>query len=693
MGRDDVGHFFLDSERPRLPLVEINESVPRISEWNQILVDLLLPLQSTPGSPVLLCCDDDTLRKAAGGLGVAPERATETFAGVLRVAYSIGEAGGLKRAAVEGAHFDRLPKPRPVPGFLSLLCLCVLAATHMEGDGTNTAAAYYPRLRELLSFSAEGGAPNLFECVPLLFRRLGEWLEEDLLGSRGTLASLDTSALPYVGPCVSQTVFRRADINVLASFFEQKLARTNLRDIDPLMMLRHWGERHRLTRHGLALAENPELAGLVRSTLETAYRNWDGTVPALGGRGTRGCRATLVIRPSPPFRLGLRLPVESVLAFQLGDHQIRAEPGATAWIPERALALALTTFANSASVRARTATGGELTVRISSNQPGAFFFAVTADGVWQVGTPSQARELFVLTGDGGLVGRLDKSNERYDCDLPEGWVLFHSVPAELVGGEGDAGHTQPFALVGGLAIDSASYLPGAGPNLAAGADKGLELEGSFVMVNGEFHHEARPGGTARLPCSEPGSYEVEAAGGLFRTMYHVVRNGPREGLGGLCYSVGPDVLRRGAAPRADDGVTICGPLIFPGHALEALPYLPRGKGRAITIRADGSSARFESRSDVPPWLQKVLGAGRAPRWEVPLDGAVWVLLPKSKKARLYQDTAVTLVDLDLADIIVCFGLDCRIEAARTIDPPVAEDRWLGLLIEAQALLEVEDPGA
>ena len=202
-------------------------------------------------------------------------------------------------------------------------------------------------------------------------------MDKDLCGARGALASLDTDARAYVGECVSQTVFRRADLNVLASFFEQQQSSMSTGEIDALAMLRYWGDRRRLTRHALSLLNEPTAAGLVRSALDAAYRSWDGTVPGTTGDGLRRCKATLVLRPSPCLSLGFRTTLDHIVRIQVGGQEVIVEPGATGWLPDSLLPGALRDFSHGLGLTATTRRAGRLKSRSapgsreSGSRPGA----------------------------------------------------------------------------------------------------------------------------------------------------------------------------------------------------------------------------------------------------------------------------------------------------------------------------------
>jgi hypothetical protein len=101
-------------------------AIEKIAVWNRGLLDELLPLQGERGVPVVLACDDETLRAVGERLGYDADAARE-FAQDVKVVFDVGLIHGFKYAVREA--FEIVPRPRPLPQFFSLLCLWVLAAS------------------------------------------------------------------------------------------------------------------------------------------------------------------------------------------------------------------------------------------------------------------------------------------------------------------------------------------------------------------------------------------------------------------------------------------------------------------------------------------------------------------------------------------------------------------------------------
>src|SRR5207244_4078443 len=117
----------------------------------------LLPKHDQPGVPVVLACDDETLRAVGERLGYEATDAAKAFAQDVKIAFSIGHVNGFKYAVRE--EFEKHPRPRPQPEFFSLLCLWVLAASRMGADERYPTSEYYGRLNGLLEISGDDQLP------------------------------------------------------------------------------------------------------------------------------------------------------------------------------------------------------------------------------------------------------------------------------------------------------------------------------------------------------------------------------------------------------------------------------------------------------------------------------------------------------------------------------------------------------
>jgi len=133
-----------------------------VALWNRELLEELLPIQDEPNVPVVLACDDVTLRAVGERLGYEATEAARVFAQDVKVAFSVGRLTGFKHA-VRGP-FEELPRPRPLPQSFALLCLWVLAASRMGADEKYPTAEYYGRLNGLLEIAGDDQLLN-FEFI------------------------------------------------------------------------------------------------------------------------------------------------------------------------------------------------------------------------------------------------------------------------------------------------------------------------------------------------------------------------------------------------------------------------------------------------------------------------------------------------------------------------------------------------
>jgi hypothetical protein len=80
--------------------------VDKIALWNSELLDELLPVQDEPGAPVVLACDDETLRAVGERLGYDATETAKAFAQEVKIAFDIGRLNGFKYSVSEP--FDKV---------------------------------------------------------------------------------------------------------------------------------------------------------------------------------------------------------------------------------------------------------------------------------------------------------------------------------------------------------------------------------------------------------------------------------------------------------------------------------------------------------------------------------------------------------------------------------------------------------
>lgn len=656
-----------DSQGARLPRVA---AAHRITEWNQVLCDELLPPQPRQRTPVLLACDDETVRVVGERLGYEGSETVTRLAGAVRASYEISPQVGLLKLAQLGGDFERQPRPRPLPDYLAALCLLVLAASRMGADARNATAAYYPRLRLLLGLPGEGALPH-FEYVPELFRQLEGWLADDLSGSRGHLILPDEFSPRYVGACISQTVFRERDRQVLSKFFSERM-RSSVDGFDPLRRLRRWSGRHELTHHALELVEDETVAERVRAAIVSAHRSWDGAelIETRGGTG-RLWPARLRFLPYPP-RLHLAAANARPLEFELRGDRYLLDPQRAVEVPWKLLDLA----------RARPLILGE-----SASSAGAvrvpavgdvLVFELGEEGLHHVGRPS-AEEVWVLTRNRALQAKLEAFSFR-DNRLPEEWRVFRDVTLdELPQVERAVAprEQEDFRLEGGLPVQRHVYLSGYPPLLTAGD---LDFEGRLtVFVNGAAIGTVASGEDLSLPAG-PGDHVV-AVEEEWEARYEVNEYGDPEAYGSLEHDLdSPRALRSGARPRRKDSkIAVCGASISIPYDRDP-PILTRTSAKLFSLDDRGDLAHHQ-RPPTPAWFGKV-GFGGGWRWEIMRPDVVWVLCVDPpfgpRWAQLHRNDRIQGLSTDSARIVLTLLGCVRLLSRKGADFDV-EDAWRALV--------------
>lgn len=657
----------LDSQGARLPPVA---AAHRITEWNQALCDELLPLQPQQGRPVLLACDDETVRVVGERLGYEGSEAVARFADAVRASYEIGPHAGLLKLAQLGGDFERQPQPRPLPDYFAALCLLVLAASRMGADARNATIAYYPRLRLLLGLQGEGRLLH-FEYVPELFRQLEVWLADDLRGSRGHLILPDEFSPRYVGACISQTVFRERDRQVLSKFFSERI-RSSIDGFDPLRRLRRWSGRRQLTHHALELVEDETVAERVRAAILSAHRSWDGAelIETTGGPG-RLWPARLRFLPYPA-RLHIVAANARSIEFELGGDRYVLAPESAVEVPWKLLELARS---RALDLGEPTSSAGALRVPAVGD---TLLFELGEDGLRHVERPS-AEEVWVLTRNRALQAKLDGFRFR-DNRLPEEWRVFRDVTLdELPQVERAVAprEQEDFRLEGGLPLQRRVYLSGYPPVLAVGD---LDFEGRLtVFVNGAAIGTVASGEHLRLP-ADPGDYVVRVEE-EWETHYQVDECGDPEAYGSLAHDLdSPRALRSGARPRRKDSkVTVCGAGISIPYDRDP-PILIRTSAKLFSLDGRGELAQHQ-RPPTPAWFQKVGFAGGS-RWEIVRPAVVWLLCLDppfgAPWAQLHRNHRLEGLSPEAARVVLALRGRARLLSRHGADLG-AEDAWRALV--------------
>jgi hypothetical protein len=659
-------------------VVELGSEAPpageRLELWNRELLEELLPVQDEADVPVVLACDDETLRAVGERLGYDADEAATAFAQSVKVSFEVGLLNGFKYAVREP--FDNQPRPRPLPEFFALLCLWVLAASRMGADENYPTSEYYGRLNALLEISGDDALP-CFEFIQTLFHRFDGWLAEDLRGERGRLILPDNPYRPWVGFAVSQTVFRARDREVLSQFFTERLH--GLDGFDPLRRLRRWPGRHRLTNHSLRLIEEEQVEDRVRAGIRAAFQAWDGAelVATPSGFG-RLWPAIVHLLPHPEPRLHLGAGNTKALEFELEGHSVVLEPGAEAEIPwgliER-LRRGPLQLGDS-----RTPAGGLRLPQLGDT----IVFELAEEGLLLVERPS-IETVWVLTRDGVLQEQLARRRLNDRAVLPEWWELFREVPlAELPSIErAPAPQAQePLRLTGGLPLGRSLFLSGFAPLLEAGELDLAENEFLPVWVNDEQVGVIGTGERLPLRAQEPGTYRVVVGDGDFSVRYDVESAGERTGGGSLCHRLDQtNALRSGARPRgADrDAPTICGAAVSTPYEDE-LPILTRSATALATIDR-GGELTVHDRLPTPAWFAEV-GFDEGGRWEIFRADVAWLISPRPQSGRPWvrrlEETPVERLTPEAAELVLAVGSEPPL-TTRVGEGADAKHEWAALV--------------
>ena len=652
-------------------------SAERARAWSHALLDEILPVQLSPGTPVLVACDAEAVRAAGARLGWVGDNPELEFCRDVRAAFAIGQIAGFKEVI---ARIDVASRAVAVPPFFAVIGLWVLAASRMAPDETHATHAYHHHLRGLLEISGNGALPH-FESIKLCFERLSYWLDEALNGTRGHLIVPDNPHPAWVGYAIAQTVFRARDRQILSVFFNERL-RGGLDGLDPLPLLRRWSGRHQLTRHALSLVDDPSVAERVRAAIRGAYASWDGAelVEIDGARLGRAFPARLHLLPHPP-RLHLSANITTSTTLTLGGEAQLLEPGgeiAVPWamLPELSERQQLVGDPRSAAGA----------VRIPPLGP-TLLFEASEDGLLHVAEPVE-ETVWALTRDHDLVRRLENKRFRDHGVLPDGWSLLRDVAVSSLPGVERAlaptAERLPFTLEGGLPLERGVYLTGHLPLLAAG-ELELGIERLPVVVDGVHIGTIASGERLPLGVLLQGEHQLVVGDGEYKARFHLDERGTRDGYGTLVNRLeGERVLRAGGArPNTGEGLRVRGAALSRPYS-GALPVLTRSPVALATLDGAGDLVWHPHRPS-PAWFAD---AGiRNGRWEIIRDGIVWLLSPEPRTgkpwARLERDVELKQLSSDGAALVRAMNEgDIAVSSRR--HAAVAVDRWLELLDVAEA---------
>lgn len=618
-----------------------------VEDWNTTLLDVLLPAREGGNQvSVLLSCDEVAVERAAMRLGVRGDP-VDALARSLKVSYEITFERGVRGIVSDGRRWRRLPRPRPLPNFLSGLASTVVAASRMDRDENVSTNAYYARLCDFFAISKRDEWPGVagFDALVTFFVDLQDWLAIEEEGRRGALVLREPPRnLSVVGVPIGQAPLRGRDRALLGRFFRSVRPALEAGH-DPLRLLRRWGYASMLTARTREKLEDPELEEVMRAALRSAIAAWDGTV--LGEDGWRQLDAELYLRINGPH-VALRLVVaglEEETAASGPDGPVML-PGVgqefgvpVDWLENAALGPV------SISVMHRRA-------RVSVLQGATVLFEESDSGLRRVPVAT-SEPVAVLTCDSTLLADAHEDWIR-GLPLPDGWQLAlrvepDALPASLRSTDPGDGDPQDVYLIGGLTLNLGAYLADHPPELLS------ELsEPARVEVNGVECGEALPGVPfdLRLAIGAVGVHHI-VVGDTWEQVIELAERGPREGTDAYQWlPAGPAWAKASATAhsRDDDGPKVRGAMIIhgPEHPQWRPSFLTRHRDLVDVIFRDGTWTTCGP----PPedgWHRR-MGIGADEPWELPRprEDISFVLL----RGRRPQIACYADVDVEPSEVLL-----------------------------------------
>jgi hypothetical protein len=262
--------------------------MPDYDAWNRALIAYFVE-GATPGAPVFLTADDDTLALVGERLGAegaaAPTAAdpVQDFERAVR-ARVVGPDGRVALAAVAGSGVHDEPR------CAAFLCTLVLAASRMRDTDDVDGVNYFTHLRTILGLDDRGGRPPGMEggAEEPLWRDWNFWLQ--VHGYLPTATAGDDGPQRYIHYARCQALLREMDKDKLRELFQARGWRAEL-DADTLL-LRVRREAPMLTAQlRELLASDSQRLELLADAVHELYEAW--RVDPVGSLGHRGRGRTL----------------------------------------------------------------------------------------------------------------------------------------------------------------------------------------------------------------------------------------------------------------------------------------------------------------------------------------------------------------------------------------------------------------
>ncbi len=642
------------------------DSGPRLTlaQWNEALLDALLPATRDQRHPALLACDDGALARIAAGLDLDPDDAAAALVATVQAEQPVNHTDGFGTTLAAAHEFAvaRRPRTEPPP-HLAALCLTVLAASRMDYTEDHTTGAYYTHLSDLLGVPLLAQWPHIprFDELIDTFRYLAEWLADDEDGARGRLLLPGNPSPRYIAVPVSQTVLRGRDRHLLGDFF-WRYRRSLDAGFSPSRLLRLWGGRHQLTGPAQQRIADRRLDRALTAAVAAAYRTWDGTRRDSGGRVIRPVALRLGANPTrvalhaslPGLSGDVRLIGPDEQPFQLAAH-----PQETV-IPSGWLS-----YATDAPLRLPLSSDDELVEVLDSP---TMLFEMTDVGLLRVPLAASA-PVWALTCDPALTSLQLPPNRVHRAQLPVGWKLLvalteDELPTELIAPAPDPGASITAAdvqLVGGLRLGDRAWLVDHPPSVSSHLP-----EPAMVVIDRAEQGDIEPEQIRPLAeiAYDAGVHTIEV-GDVWDAEIELAARGPRHGIGEIVWDLGHPALAR-HSPTGDEhplrgsGAAVTGAIVSGGVPLAwYAPIMIRTPGTVHAIRVNGT-VTAHAPAPASAWQRQAGLARPGAPWGIDDDGTiVWLCAEHPQRPRV-----IRVRDLDVR--ITEDVLDCAYAFAETV---------------------------
>lgn len=294
--------------------------------WNQVVANTCL-FADSPDGVVQLTITPHTLARACEQAELelfTPEEAEDCFVASVSAVYV---SRILRRG--QGLLALRSPTEQDIPYATGFLALSVLAAYHMHTDGDYTAAAFYPRLAQMLGCELHGSLPVGFDRddYVVLWVLLGEWLRTHF-GRRLAMPDAATNARRYLAYPLAHVPLREVDINRLPQFFEAHGYEAGTRPSHERLasdLVGRDGPWRYLTEAGRSALRDARRRRFVVRQVAQELEQWDGSTTDAAGNRTASIELWMDIRRQvPELQLLARRPSGFPEQLSNGEHVFEA---------------------------------------------------------------------------------------------------------------------------------------------------------------------------------------------------------------------------------------------------------------------------------------------------------------------------------------------------------------------------------